>query len=157
MKTIKKITKKKIWETLKSQNRTAIYKLVKEIKGKANKVEVMDFIRENSKTEKIYKRAYEIAYGTIEEWCQRSWHNKNNKHGYFEPLKKQEIVEYLKKQTSKPINNYTKLPFYGITHLYFCSPIYVHRDYNKWCAIPIKGNEKFCELIINYAHKKIQY
>lgn len=64
------------------------------------------------------------------------------------------VIEKLKDELLYPFTNYTKLPYYGYTHLYFCSPIYVHSDYNKWRAIEIKGNEKFCEKIINIAKSK---
>lgn len=64
------------------------------------------------------------------------------------------IIKALKDELKEPFNNYTKLPYYGNTNLYFLSPKYGHRDYNKWCAIPIKGNEKFCERLINIAKSK---
>lgn len=64
------------------------------------------------------------------------------------------IIKALKDELKEPFNNYTKLPYYGNTNLYFLSPQYGHRDYNKLCAIPIKGNEKFCERLINIAKSK---
>ncbi len=75
------------------------------------------------------------------------------KHGYYKPTRLMEIVDYLKEQCSNPHSNYAKRPMLGYTHLYFCSPIYGHSDYNKWPALPIEGNERFCELVIKYADK----
>lgn len=55
------------------------------------------------------------------------------------------LLEYLK----MPKSPYAKRPIYGYTHIYFCSPVYGHKDYNKWRSIPIKGNERFCEILVN--------
>lgn len=66
---------------------------------------------------------------------------------------KHQVIAALKKFMSDPTSNYAKQPMYGFTHLYFCSPVYGHRDYNKWQAIPIKGNERFCELIVKLGYK----
>lgn len=77
----------------------------------------------------------------------------HSKHGVYEPLRKRYIVEYLKEQCLDPDSNYAKRPMLGHTHLYFCSPVYGHSDYNKWRALPIEGNERFCELAIKYADR----
>lgn len=67
---------------------------------------------------------------------------------------KHNIIAYLKEQISKPISNYSKAAMRGITHLYFCSPVYGHSDYNKWCTmLPIQGNEAFVEKIILISNK----
>ena len=75
------------------------------------------------------------------EWC-KVYHSE-----------KHQIIAALKKFIADPTSNYAKKPMYGFTHLYFCSPVYGHRDYNKWQAIPIKGNERFCELIVKLGEK----
>lgn len=61
----------------------------------------------------------------------------------------------LRGQLSREIDNYTKRPVLGINHLYFCSPVYGHKDYNKYVMLPIKGNEKFCNLMVALADKYI--
>lgn len=66
---------------------------------------------------------------------------------------KQRAMTMLREWIADPTSNYAKKPMYGFTHLYFCSPVYGHRDYNKWQAIPIKGNERFCELIVKLGEK----
>ena len=67
---------------------------------------------------------------------------------------KHNIIAYLKEQISKPISNNSKAAMCGITHLYFCSPIYGHSDYNKWCTLlPIQGNEAFVHKIISISNK----
>lgn len=56
-------------------------------------------------------------------------------------------------RTEDPASPYAKRPMYGHTHPYFCSLVYGHQDYNKRRSIPIKGNERFCALVIAYADK----
>lgn len=53
--------------------------------------------------------------------------------------------------------NYVKVPMYGRTQLYFCSPIYGHKDYNKFsCGLKIEGNEKFINKLIDISKKAIK-
>lgn len=66
-------------------------------------------------------------------------------------------VNFLKEEIKEGLNNYTKVPILGHTHLYFCSPVYGHSDYNKCCAMPIKGNEIFINALIKYAKKHLAY
>ena len=66
---------------------------------------------------------------------------------------KHQVIAALKMFMSDPTSNYAKQPMYGYSHLYFCSPVYGHSDYNKWRALPIKGNERFCELIVKLGEK----
>lgn len=68
-----------------------------------------------------------------------------------------QCVEELKRNIREGLNDYTKVPVLGYTHLYFASPRYGHSDYNKWCALPIKGNERFCETLIKVAKKYFEY
>jgi len=92
----------------------------------------------------------------VQRWAYRSDVEEtasHSKHGVYEPLRRQYIVECLKKECLDPESNYAKRPMMGHTHLYFCSPVYGHSDYNKWRALPIKGNERFCELVIKYADR----
>lgn len=78
---------------------------------------------------------------------------RHAKHGTYAPLYKQRIVNYMLNECKDVKSNYAKRPMMGHTHLYFCSPVYGHRDYNKWRALSIKGNERFCEIVIKYADK----
>lgn len=40
-------------------------------------------------------------------------------------------LKMLRRLYEEPVTNYTKVPMFGMTHLYFCSPSYGHKDYNK--------------------------
>lgn len=53
--------------------------------------------------------------------------------------------------------NHVKVPTYGRTQLYFCSPFYGHKDYNKYtCGLKIQGNEKFIEKLIDISKRAIK-
>ena len=53
--------------------------------------------------------------------------------------------------------NYVKVPMYGHTQLYFCSPIYGHNDYNKFtCGLKIQGNEQFINKLIEISKRAIK-
>ena len=79
------------------------------------------------------------------------------RHGIYHGNDLIELVNYVKRQCAKACDayeyDYAKRPMLGKTHLYFCSPVYGHDDYNKVRSIPIAGNERFCELLIKYANK----
>lgn len=149
----KNITKKHVAQVLRTQDSTKIYRLVHILYGgKVTSNAVYKFIEEYAPSNRVRNNAYSIAYNSkhrdqrirIEEECIR-------RHGMFRGDIKTEIVKFLKKQCQDPGSNYAKRPMYGHTHLYFCSPVYGHRDYNKWSAIPIQGNESFCAAVIRYA------
>ena len=75
------------------------------------------------------------------EWC-KVYHSE-----------KHQIIAALKKFIADPTSNYAKKPMYGFTHLYFAHPYYKHDDYNKRRTVEIKGNERFCELIVKLGEK----
>lgn len=66
---------------------------------------------------------------------------------------KTKALNMLRKLITEKLTNYSKIAMYGLTHLYFCSPIYEHKDYNKVRCCEIEGNEKFCEKIIEISDR----
>jgi hypothetical protein len=149
-----KVTKKEIVRVLRSEDRTEIFKLFKRINGYIDRHDILNFIKRYAPTQKIERGAWDMVYKTRKYFVEDCY---KGKHGYFEPLRKHYIVEYLKDQINSKIDNYTKVPIYGNSGLYFCSMVYGHQDYNKWRAIDIKNNERFCELVISVAHKHFSY
>lgn len=61
--------------------------------------------------------------------------------------------EYIKDRCRPENGSYQKMPMYGNTYLYLCSPVYGHSDYNKARVLKIKGNEKKCEFLIRVANR----
>lgn len=59
----------------------------------------------------------------------------------------------LRRLIKENLSPYTKIAMYGFTHLYFCSPIYGHKDYNKVKCCKIDGNENLCAKIFNLSEK----
>lgn len=74
------------------------------------------------------------------------WKVANEKHLAIEALKKN--IEIWKNNPAD-----AKRPTMGNIYLWFCSPAYGYHDSNKWRAMPIKGNERFCETICKLADK----
>lgn len=153
---MQKITKKHIESVLRTMDSTKIYELVFNVlRKKPSRLDVMTFIDENAPSKKVANKAYSIAYN----------HKHNNERfGYMlkntKPMPKyaqyNRIVDFLKeniKMIGGDKENYMKRPMLGHTHLYFCSPVYGFHDYNKWCAIEIKGNEEFCNKVVELGNK----
>lgn len=112
-------------------------------------LEAEEFFGRFARSKKQYKRMENLLYET------HTKHGRCIDEQYF--CRRWLCVEELKRNIRDGLTNYTKVPLLGYTHLYFVSPYYGHRDYNKWCALPIKGNEKFCETLIKLAKKYFEY
>lgn len=156
MKTIKgeKITKKEIQRVLRSLDVTAIYRLHYQMFGNVCKWQVYQFIKDYAPAMYVRAKAYKIAYNEKNDIRRRIIDSDVIRmHGIYHGNDLIEAVDYVKKQCTLAGSSYAKRPMLGKTHLYFCSPIYGHDDYNKVRSIPIAGNEKFCYLLIKYADK----
>lgn len=153
--TKKRITVKQIKSVLRGMNPTEVFRLYFQIYGgKVERMAVMKFIEKYAPSQKVSKNAYYIAYAkntnkpipTDQSRKSFAWKEANAKHLAIEALK-----EHTEIWRTNPA--YAKRPMMGNTHLWFCSPIYGFSDYNKWRAMPIEGNERFCETICKLADK----
>ena len=156
MKTYKgeKITKKEIQAVLRSLDVTAIYRLHYRMFGNVCKCQVYQFIKDYAPAMYVSAKAYKIAYNGKND-IRRLIIDSDviRMHGIYHGNDLIEAVNYVKQQCAEAGSDYAKRPMLGKTHLYFCSPVYGHNDYNKVRSIPIAGNERFCELLIKYADK----
>lgn len=50
-------------------------------------------------------------------------------------------LKMLRRLAEEDLTRYSKVAMFGRTHLYFCSPAYGHRDYNKVCACPLGSGD----------------
>ena len=149
----KVITKKEIEAVLRSMDQTAIFRTYFKLYGiKPEQSNVARFIKEFAPTKKIK----EATWTLVETNASKS----NNYYRYNEDVTwlaenwpVSYIAKYFRLQLERRFGCYTKMPFLGQTHLYFCSPMYGLRDYNKWRSISLKGNEKLCDLLIRLADK----
>lgn len=150
---MKKVTKKEVAKVLRTMDSTQIFHLHFKMFGHSEKHHVYNFIRDNAPSVKVFKKAYEIAYPNKHQNERLRYESAILKKHGLPCVSKARIVEFLKEQITDVKSPYSKRPMYGFTNLYFCSPIYKHSDYNKHRTIPIKGNERFCEVLIKYADK----
>lgn len=140
-----------IRDVIKSMDATKIFRLYHILYGeKPERSKVKEFIEKFAMTRKVYNAAYMIAYGKPKEEARQmviyslQFKKDNAKHL---------AIECLRENIARGLDNYTKRPIMGHTHLYFASPVYLHGDYNKWRSVEIKGNERFCETICRLADK----
>lgn len=103
------------------------------------------------------KRAYNKAIDLLVSECMMKHQDRElarMKRGgdHFERM---HVLEYLRTHLTdiRRGDRYAKVPTMGHTHLYMCSPAYGHGDYNKWQALPIKGNEDFCAKLVALVNK----
>lgn len=147
------ISKKYIASVLRTMDSTQIYRLVHIIYGGTpSRLQVCQFIHEYAPSQRVDRNAYRIAFNQkhdiLRSECSRRWQ-------FNEANAKHIAIEELKDEIKHQGTPYSKVPMMGHTHLYFCSPEYGHRDYNKHRSIAIKGNERFCQLLISVAKKCI--
>lgn len=154
----KRISKKYIVKVLRSMNTTEIFRLYHQIYGgKVTADDVYTFIDEFITSLRTYRKIHTEVFDTLHHYksiddpqrldqSRKAWdfREKNAKHL---------AVQALREEIARGLDGYTKRPIMGRTHLYFASPVYGHRDYNKWRSIEIKGNEHFCEVICRLADK----
>lgn len=149
----KTITKKHITAVLRSLNKTSIWQLVHNIYGgNIDSKQVYDFVREYAPTNKIYDMAYDLAY--LHNRQKRTSTDQVRKSvAYYDANIKHFVLQTLRANILISRSAYAKRPMMGKSHLWFCSPLHGFNDYNKWSAMEIKGNERFCEVICRLADK----
>ena len=148
------ISKKEIAKVLRTMDPTQIFKLYHRIYGHTDRKGVLDFIKEFATSDRVRYAAYSIAYSHKHAYRRNDIEMECIKrHGFFHGDDRKNVIDMLKRECTDVVSNYAKRPMYGVSHLYFCSPLYGPQDYNKRRMIKIEGNERFCELVINYANK----
>lgn len=151
----KNVTKKHIEAVLRSMNQTSIYRLYHKIYGvKPTFSGVFDFIRQFAPTDKVRSEALSLTKSNSDKQALlygRDWSKKTIAYHRSFPLST--AMSIFRHELSRGSDSYSKRPFYGRTHLYFCSPVFGHADYNKSRSVPIEGNERFCELLVRLADK----
>lgn len=150
----KNITKNEINSVLRSMDPTQIFRLVHIIYGgKVTRSQVYDFIKDFSPNRKVWNKAWELSHSQKHAEERNDWNNPW-KSLQFQAINAKHIaIQALREELARPLDNYSKRPIMGNTHLYFASPVYGHADYNKWRSVEIKGNERFCKLMVTLADK----
>ena len=162
---MEKLTKKYIQSVMRTMDATQIYRVFCQYTGTKSvgkrgseygRSDVCKFIKEFAPTLKIRSKAYNIAYGGIEKTKYQimiaqciarksiEFHDANVRHF---------ALSMFRYEINRPFDSYTKRPVMDETHLYFVSPSYGFDDYNRRRMMPIKGNERFCELLVRMGDK----
>jgi len=145
-----KFTKKTIIAELKviykAQDRTALFMFYHELTGKHKEstswnAPMRNFFESFCTSEKMRR--------VISALCETKWlkevRNSNYERAHLEFMgerprpglteltrrERAEALRMLRRLYEEPVTNYTKIPMFGFNHLYFCSPSYGHKDYNK--------------------------
>ena len=154
----KKITKKYIVKVLRSMNTTEIFRLYHQLYGgKVTEKDIYTFIDEFITSYRTYRKICTAVFNTLHHYNPINAiqvHDQSRKAlDFSEKNAKHFAVQALREEIARGLDGYTKRPIMGFTHLYFASPVYGHRDYNKWRSVEIKGNERFCEVMCRLADK----
>lgn len=155
----KKFTKKAFNKALKENNITEIWHLCALNLGRRpEQNDVYNLIKSYAKTCRDAKKAYLFAYASTnkkkrEREDLEQWFKKGAMKQYDNAYYKTEALSMLRQLITEPISTYSKAPIMGYTRLYFASPQYGHKDYNKHRTVTIKGNEEFCKKIMDISKK----
>lgn len=159
------LTKKYIQSVMRTMDATKIYHVFCQYTGtksvgkqgcKYGRRDVCDFIKEFAPNLKIRCKAYNIAFGGIEKTNRQIMIAQRTARKYIEFYDanvRHFALSMFRDEINRPFGTYTKRPVMGETHLYFVSPTYGFDDYNKRRMMPIKGNERFCELLVRMGDK----
>lgn len=151
----KTITRKSIEDVIRTEDSTQIFRLYHRIYGgKVEKVKVCNFIKEFAPLKSLARNA--VFLSNLAQADSPFLRDQSRKSfAWRQDNMKQVIMRCFREELRRGIDSYTKRPVMGHTYLYWCSPLYGHADYNKSRALPIAGNERFCELICRLADKYI--
>lgn len=130
---MKTITKKQIKNELRTLNTTNIFRVAK-LAGinVSNMSNLYKFILDNAPSNKVFKKAFSLSYGA--NYSKKSLCTKNTQ------SKISMAIRYAIKQKKSGKSNYSKILVVGNSNIYWCSPVYLHSDYNKSTAL--ENNEK---------------
>lgn len=144
----KKFTKKAFRLAIRQFNQTMVWYLASLKFGRTpNRNEVYELVHEIADTVRGYKRAYTLAYGHVEDSRYAKNYAADNTAFYKRSrnlsatldFQRGEALKMLRRLATEDVTGYTKVPLFGFHHLYFCSPSYGHRDYNKVRTCVLNG------------------
>ncbi len=154
-----KFTKKAFRAALKANDQTKVWHLTAVKFGRTpSKKEVYDLIEEISCTIRDERKAYSIAYHSQRKQrlvaaVDMGWFKRGAYRQYGDSHYRTVALKMLRELHDENNGNYTKVPMIGRTRLFFCSPVYGHSDYNKVMTCAIKGNENFCNKVVDLGER----
>ena len=155
-----KFTKKAFRAALKANDQTEVWHLTAVKLGrKPERLEVLHLVEELATTNCDYKKAWAVAFRDND--CRRGafadaiFLKRCGYRQYDDSHYRSVALQMLRRLLTEKNGNYTKVPMMGHTHLYFCSLLYGHADYNKVRTCNIEGNEEFVNKIVKIGEKFI--
>lgn len=131
----KRITKKEIKATLRTLDTTKIFRIAK-LAGVdvSNRLDLCQWIKLNAPSKKVREDAYHLSFNAglsrkafIANLEGKNPINKNSWHVL-------DAIDYAKYQKNRGFDNYSKVLIIGNTFIYWASPFFGHKDYNKSTA-----------------------
>lgn len=154
-----KFTKKAFRSALKANDQTKVWYLASIKFGRTpTRKEVHDLIEDVADTIRDDRKAYAMAFNSqrkerILAVETMAWYRRGAYGQYGDAHYRNDALIMLRRLLTEDHGNYTKVPMYGITHLYFANPSYGHSDYNKVRTCKIEGNEVFCNKVIEIGER----
>jgi len=131
-------SKTQIKKVLRTQNVTEIFKLAaKNGVDTSNKVDVLNFIRANSPSQKVSRNAYDLSVGAEGKKNGLEYRMQDL---FVVNMPVKDTLAYAKQQKKQGESNYSKKLIEGNNNIYWASPRYGHLDYNK--SIAMKNDKK---------------
>lgn len=104
--------------------------------------EVCRLVEEVADTTTANHKAYKLAYTSMRKEAtaramELAWFKRGGYRQYDIHHGRAAALKMLRRLLEEPVTAYTKVPVLGASHLYFVSPVYMGRDYNKvtTCAV----------------------
>jgi hypothetical protein len=157
---MKKFTLKAFRAAIKAFNKTEVWHLAAIKLGHTpTPRELEELLEKAATTIKMRRAIYGLTNHSSEREAFRrkaesdAFFRRGGYSQYGDAHYKRVAIECLRDLLTKPVTSYTKVPMEGHNHLYFCSPLYGHHDYNKVMTCELKGNEAFVTKILNIANR----
>lgn len=140
-----KFTKTAFRSALKHNDQTQVWYLATlYYRRQPVREEVQDLIYRMADCERDRAKGQRMAYESLRKDSIRTkmaiaWNNRGAYRQYDIHYYREQALKMLRRLYTEPLTAYTKIANFGHTHLYFCSPIYGHGDYNKVCTCLLNG------------------
>ena len=140
-----KFTKKAFRYALKHNDQTQVWYLATlYYRRQPVREEVQDLIYRMADCERDRAKGQRMAYESLRKDKLRmqiaiAWNNRGAYRQYDIHYYRKTALEMLRRLYDEPLSSHTKIPMFGHTHLYFCSPAYKFHDYNKVCTCLLNG------------------
>lgn len=141
-----KFTKTAFRKALKDNDQTRVWYLATlYYRRHPVRSEVQDLVYKIADTNRDRHKGHTMAYESLRKNELRTriaiaWNNRGAYRQYDIHYYREKALKMLRRLYTEPLSTHSKIANFGRTNLYFCSPIYGHKDYNKVCTCPLNGH-----------------